>query len=418
MSEPVFSRLTVAELCSLKNGYGFEPKDWSGYGLPIIRIQNLNGGSDFNYYAGPPPPDYIIDPGDLLFAWSGNRGTSFGPFIWRGPRGLLNQHIFKVTPNPGVPQAWLYHALQIARESAERQAHGGSGLVHVKRGDLLSFEIPTPPPYQREKLAEILDVVDQAIEQTESLIAKYQRIKTGLMHDLLTRGIDEHGRLRDPATHRFKDSPLGLVPEDWEVNPLRHYLKFISYGFTNPMPEAPEGPFLVTAANVVAGAIDYGSCRHTTQDAFDRLLTNKSRPVKNDILLTKDGTLGRLALVDDVVVCINQSVAVLRVNEEVEASFLKAILEAPLYQDLLIADAGGSTIKHLYISRIGEMPVVVPSQLEERQVILGLIRVQTKLLQTYSQELHKLHRLKTGLMQDLLTGKVSIEPLLSSVISC
>ena len=59
--------------------------------------------------------------------------------------------------------------------------------------------------------------MDRAIEQTEALIAKQQRIKTGLMQDLLTRGIDEHGNLRSEQTHEFKDSPLGRIPVEWEV---------------------------------------------------------------------------------------------------------------------------------------------------------------------------------------------------------
>ena len=64
--------------------------------------------------------------------------------------------------------------------------------------------------------------VNQAIEQAEALVAKHQRIKTGLMQDLLTRGIDEHGCLRDPVAHpeQFQDSVLGRIPKDWRVYPL------------------------------------------------------------------------------------------------------------------------------------------------------------------------------------------------------
>ena len=67
--------------------------------------------------------------------------------------------------------------------------------------------------------------MDQAIEQTEALIAKQQRIKTGLMQDLLTRGIDEHGSLRSETTHKFKDSPLGRIPVEWEVKTLGSLLE-------------------------------------------------------------------------------------------------------------------------------------------------------------------------------------------------
>ena len=69
---------------------------------------------------------------------------------------------------------------------------------------------------EQAKIAEVLSTVDRAIEETEALIAKQQRIKTGLMQDLLIRGIDEHGNLRSEQTHKFKDSPLGRIPVEWE----------------------------------------------------------------------------------------------------------------------------------------------------------------------------------------------------------
>jgi type I restriction enzyme S subunit len=140
----------------------------------------------------------------------------------------------------------------------------------------------------------VLSTVDRAIEQTEALIAKQQRIKTGLMQDRLTRGIDEHGNLRSEVTHEFKDSPLGRIPVEWKINELRSHLSYLSYGFTNPMPSAKDGPYMVTAANISNGIIQYDGCRRATEVAYKQLLTKKSRPEIGDILITKDGTLGRI----------------------------------------------------------------------------------------------------------------------------
>ena len=70
---------------------------------------------------------------------------------------------------------------------------------------------------EQQKIAEILETVDNAIEKTDKIIEKYKRIKQGLMQDLLTKGIDEKGNIRNPKTHKFKDSPLGKIPEEWEV---------------------------------------------------------------------------------------------------------------------------------------------------------------------------------------------------------
>ncbi|MEM9823004.1 MAG: restriction endonuclease subunit S, partial [Bacteroidota bacterium] len=87
---------TISEVCRLVNGRGFKPNEWKKTGLPIIRIQNLNGSEKFNYYQGSYDKKIEVEKGQLLFAWSGSRGTSFGPNIWNGSKGLLNYHIWKI----------------------------------------------------------------------------------------------------------------------------------------------------------------------------------------------------------------------------------------------------------------------------------------------------------------------------------
>jgi type I restriction enzyme S subunit len=87
----------VGDICKLVNGRAFKPEDWSTEGAPIIRIQNLNDNQKpFNYWSGPLDRQILVKPRDLLLAWSGTPGTSFGAHIWSGPPGILNQHIFRV----------------------------------------------------------------------------------------------------------------------------------------------------------------------------------------------------------------------------------------------------------------------------------------------------------------------------------
>ena len=77
--------------------------------------------------------------------------------------------------------------------------------------------------------------MDRAIEETEALIAKQQRIKTGLMQDLLTRGIDEGDNLRSEQTHKFKDSPLGRIPVEWESASLAAFVPSAEYGISTSL---------------------------------------------------------------------------------------------------------------------------------------------------------------------------------------
>lgn len=173
------------------------------------------------------------------------------------------------------------------------------------------------------------------------------------------------GNYADPSlSHSLQDG--------WTIAPLSHFLSRITYGFTNPMPTTADGPFMVTAKDIHDGKIDYSTARHTSDDAYRRALTDKSRPKTGDVLLTKDGSIGRVAVCDRENICINQSVAVLQPNLRIKSKFLKYLLESPYYQQRMDNDADGSTIKHIYITRVDKMHVAVPS-LPEQDTIISVL---------------------------------------------
>jgi type I restriction enzyme S subunit len=177
----------IRDLCDFSNGHGFGPTTWAQSGLPIIRIQNLNGSEEFNYFSGQPDPDWIVEPGTLLFAWAGTRGVSFGPTIWNGSRGVLNQHIYRVHPKKGVDQVWLYNALRVVTARIERKAHGfKSTLLHVGKNDIMEQVVVTPPFEEQQRIAGILCTWDEALEKLDALIAAKERRKQALMQQLLT----------------------------------------------------------------------------------------------------------------------------------------------------------------------------------------------------------------------------------------
>ncbi len=182
-----WQRKTVGELCDFSNGNGFKPSDWSADGLPIIRIQNLNGEKSFNYYSGEVRGKWLVEPGQLLFAWAGTKGVSFGPKVWRGPLGVLNQHIFKVEPLEGVAKEWLYEALVHVTDVIEKKAHGFKAtLLHVQKSDITEQVVPLPPLHEQKKIAQTLATWDEAITVTERLVEASQQQKHAMMQQLLT----------------------------------------------------------------------------------------------------------------------------------------------------------------------------------------------------------------------------------------
>jgi len=177
----------VEDLCVLSNGNGFRPPDWSDTGLPIIRIQNLNGGENFNYFNGKPLDKWLIHPGDLLFAWAGVRGVSFGPTVWPGPLGVLNQHIFKISCRENVDKLWLFHTMKLITSRIEAKAHGfKDSLLHVQKKEITGQLVAVPPFSEQVKISVRATEVQAAEDAHVSSLKGLLSVKSALMSDLLT----------------------------------------------------------------------------------------------------------------------------------------------------------------------------------------------------------------------------------------
>lgn len=376
--------------------YGKSPSEVleEGGSFPIIGTGGKYGQANKAMFNG--PAVVIARKGSL-----GNPQLLMEPF-WPADT------TYAAIPQKDVDASWLYYNLLNFDLTKLNEA---TGVPSISRDWLNRIRFFNPSKEHKRKIGEILQAVDVAIEKTEALFAKYQQIKAGLMHDLFTRGVTADGKLRPPreqAPELYQETPIGWIPKEWDVGELKNWLAYLSYGFTNPMPESDEGPYMVTAADVSLGRIQYDTCRRTTRDAFDRLLTQKSRPKIGDVLLTKDGTLGRVAIVDRTDVCINQSVAVLRPKDLQHSKFIATMLSAPMWQAKMLSDAGGSAIKHIYITVIDKMLVAWPKRPDELLAISTQIENCTAKTEHEKAYLEKLRQQKLGLMHDLLSGSIRV----------
>lgn len=245
----------------------------------------------------------------------------------------------------------------------------GSLSPRTNWSSLASFEFDLPPLDQQRRIAEILWAVDASLQAQLKLVESVECV--------LARRGDQLFWDEQPVRHSAGEAKATTYGE------VTHR---ITYGFTNPMPTTDDGPWMVTAKDVLDGRIDYSTARHTSQEAYETLLTAKSRPKPGDVLLTKDGTIGRVSLVDRSDLCISQSVALLEPNLDlITSEFLSWSLRSQRMQKKLIDDAGGSAIKHIYITKVAVTPLRVPSLETQRRVTDELDRISSACLATGKQ---------------------------------
>lgn len=283
----------------------------------------------------------------------------------------------------------------------------GSAINNLQNKHIeeLSFMIPSSP-IEQTQIALILSKADQGIEQTEKLIAKYQRIKTGLMQDLLTKGIDEKGNIRSEKTHRFKTENGLRVPAEWEVNELSAVGNIVT-GSTPPVKDLHnygEDYLFVTPADVTPNQFIVSSDRKLSKQGFSLC---RKLPKNSICIVCIGSTIGKISMTNELCTTNQQINSIIPFQVELAEFYFYSL---QIFLDLqLRREAGLQAVPIVNKSSFSKMIIPVPKEKDETLKILVHLNKIQSVFEKYQNNLHKLQSLKTGLMQDLLTGKVRVK---------
>ncbi len=332
-----------------------------------------------------------------------------------GTTSCINEHLFLIRGNAKkITQEYLYYTLlsQPSQNQIDAQI-SGSAQPGLKSDFLRGVFAEIPGELSEQtKIAEVLSTVDQAIDRTEALIAKQQRIKTGLMQDLLTRGIDKDGNLRSEDTHEFKNSPLGRIPVEWETKNLEDLTIRIGDGIhSTPNYSEHTDYFFINGNNLGEGSIRVTSNTLCVDEKeYRKYFIGLD---ERTILYSINGTIGNIAFYKGEKVILGKSAAYIRCKPSVNEKLIYYILQSQPVKKIYEYEMTGSTIRNLSLSAIRNTPIKMPSDGDEQELITKKIESLSKAVNDQKLSLTKLSSLKTALMQDLLTGKVSVTPLLT-----
>jgi type I restriction enzyme S subunit len=277
-------------------------------------------------------------------------------------------------------------------------------------------KIKAPDFIEQTHIAEILSTADETIAHTEALIAKYQRIKTGLMQDLLTKGIDENGNIRSKETHKFVIKKGIEVPEEWEVGKLSNLCKkgggSIQTGPFGSQLHAEdykeEGIPIITVEHLVDNRIIHSNLPLVGADDYFRL--KKYILNTGDLVFSRVGAIDRCSITSESENGWMFSGRCLRVRPGrlFDSYFLMYQLNFDIARNYILSNAVGSTMKCLNTTILSETPVFLPKTTEQIKISERIDSFENQLKQLNNRK-NKLQSLKTGLMQDLLSGKVRVK---------
>lgn len=367
------------------NGKAFKPSEWAESGLPIVRIQNLNGNENYNFYDGEIEEKYLIHKGDILISWS----ASLDVYKWDKEEAVLNQHIFNTKINNKlITDDYFYYTIKKALVKILSNLHG-STMQHITKGRFEDIEILLPPLPQQEKIVKVLDKSASLVEQQKQLIEKYDVF-------LKSKFIEMFG---DPITN-----PMG-----WKIEKLENFTELVSSGST---PKGGQSVYLeegeikfIRSQNVRMNKMDYDGIYYISEEIFNSM---KRTQVKyNDVLLNITGaSIGRTAIYKE---CsranVNQHVCIIRLNNTLNNLYLNYLIATDSFQNQIISNQSGATREALNFSQIKQFKISCPP-IELQNKFASIVEKIEAIKEKETQKLNHLETLHVSLMGKTFKGEI------------
>ncbi len=401
-------------LLLLRNGLTVK-QNKDGKGHPITRIETISEGRiDLSKlgYVSPSElksrdiDDYRMKEGDILFSHINSLEHIGKTAIYDGkPKFLLHgmnllllrPNVYKVYPRYLLYLLRLFRRKKIFWTMSKKAVNQAS----INQTELGRMKIPLPPLPEQKAIAHILSTIDKAIQKTNEIIEKTERLKKGLMQELLTKGIGHK---------EFKDTEIGRIPREW--NTYKVYELFKLYKGTTPP---------TRIRNYWNGNIPFATPTDITKltrlnkiylEKTENCITEEGRQSKGlkvlpkgSLLLTSRATIGYLAI-NKVPLVINQGIiSLIPKNDYINILFFYYFFQK--LKEYFERLAGGSTYREISISTIAKIKIPLPP-IEEQKKIAEILSTIDKKLELERKRKEKLERIKKGTMDLLLTGKVRV----------
>src|ERR1017187_1957346 len=404
----------IGDHISFLSGYPFSSEYFDQQeGIRLIRIRDLLQSEAKTYYRGPFDSRWLVKPQDVLIGMDGD----FNAVRWRGDVALLNQRILKAEPRSdgAIDLGFFYYWCGPFLDQIHNQT-AATTVKHLSIRDIEKARGLFPERPVQRRIGEILSTLDEAIEQTEALIAKYQQIKAGLMRDLFARGLAPDGSLR-PASES-QHTTFGWIPRTWHVGSLLD----VSDRSRQPILTGPFGADLgnddfiaagvpvLRIGNIQQGYLDLSDLLFVTpQKARDR---DRYRVCEGDLLFARQGaTTGRNALASKAVKHYLINYHIIRValdQSRCSPVFIEAAFQGEIVKTQIAREKGRGTREGINTAQLKALEFPL-APLQEQRLIASVLRSQVSLIDEANRNVEKLRMLKNGLMRDLLTGCVRVD---------
>jgi len=372
-----------------------------GTGVPL-----LNGPTEFEDFH-PKPVQYTTDPrkfskvGDILFCV---RGSTTGRMNWADQEYAIGRGLAAIRYKKGKEfHPFLkgiidYYLPYLLTEAT------GSTFPNVSSQQLNNLVVEVPPLPTQRRIADILSALDEKIEFNRQTNVTLEAIAQSIFREWFVE-FNFPG-----AMGKLSESELGEIPEGWKVCTLESISKRITDGAHGSPKSVDAGYPMASVKDMRTWGIDLESCRKISKEDYLQLVRSDCKPLKNDILIAKDGSYLKHIFVtqEEVDLVVLSSIAILRPNEQIVNPYvLSYILKQQSVLERMRNYVSGAVIQRIVIKDFKKFKVVLPP-FELQQQWASACDVILKKCWVNVRENEMLFRVRITLLPKLMSGEIEV----------
>ena len=393
---------SLGEIGTFTKGVSLSKSDISNYGTPFILYGELyTTYKEVTYRVNRHTQKtvqnvYYSQIGDVIIPTSGETAEEIATACCvMVPNVILagDMYIFRVTGFDGRFISYVINHLINHQISMMAQ---GVSIVHIRAKELGKIKFHYPSHSKQKQIADTIDIFDAHIENLTMLIEKKRMIRDGALEDLVTGRTRLNGFSGEWKKVSFDEVITPKARIGWQGLKKDEYLK---YGYS----------YLIGGINFENGIINKAELFSVSQERYE--LDPYIQVAENDVLVTKDGTVGKVAKVPslDKPATLNSGVFVFRTSNRLCGDFLYVILISSIFKNFINTLSAGSTIKHLYQKDLKNFCFDIPESIDEQKAVAATLTAMDDEIMALETEKEKITDIREGIMDDLLTGRVRLK---------
>jgi type I restriction enzyme, S subunit len=337
----------------------------------------------------------------------GRQGANCGSVRQVNGKFFASEHAVVATHNSGVDNEWLYYLLESMNlnQYSISAAQPGLAVSTIKNLEvnIPSYDLQIVIRKYIDKKTKIFETI---IKQKENLIELLEQQRQSIITESVTKGLNTNLKMKDSGVEW-----IGEIPEHWKTSLLKHYLDKLTDG-SHFSPEIMDvGYPYITVKDLKNGYIDTNNALKISEEDYKTLVKNGCQPNLGDLLLSKDGTIGKVAIVKENNFVILSSLAILRPNKKINPNYLAFWLDSLVNKNQMESFLAGAALRRLTLQTIKKLLFVFPHYNEQLEIVDYLKSRLSPLDESIllvSKQIEKIKEYRQSLIYEAVTGKIDV----------